>query len=88
MIAGHDKMDATSALAPVPNYVAALDGNVKGMKLGLPREYFEGLASETGDLVMAAVEELKKLRLRGAGHSASAHALRDRGVLHHRYGGG
>jgi len=61
VIAGHDKMDATSALAPVPNYVAALDGNVKGMKLGLPREYFEGLASETGDLVMAAVEELKKL---------------------------
>jgi aspartyl-tRNA(Asn)/glutamyl-tRNA(Gln) amidotransferase subunit A len=61
VIAGHDKMDATSALAPVPNYVAALDGNVKGMKLGLPCEYFEGLASETGDLVMAAVEELKKL---------------------------
>ncbi len=61
VIAGHDKMDATSASAPVPNYVAALDGNVKGMKLGLPREYFEGLASETADLVMAAVEELKKL---------------------------
>jgi aspartyl-tRNA(Asn)/glutamyl-tRNA(Gln) amidotransferase subunit A len=61
VIAGHDKMDATSALAPVPDYVAALDGNVKGMKLGLPREYFEGLASETGDLVMTAVEELKKL---------------------------
>ena len=61
VIAGHDKMDATSALAPVPNYVAALDGNVKGMKLGLPRDYFEGLASETGDLVIAAVEELKKL---------------------------
>ncbi|MDP8991235.1 MAG: Asp-tRNA(Asn)/Glu-tRNA(Gln) amidotransferase subunit GatA, partial [Acidobacteriota bacterium] len=60
-IAGYDQMDATSALAPVPNYVAALDGNVKGMKLGLPREYFAGLASETGDLVMAAVEELKKL---------------------------
>ena len=61
VIAGHDRMDATSALAPVPSYTAALDGNVKGMKLGLPREYFEGLASETGDLVMAAVEELKKL---------------------------
>jgi aspartyl-tRNA(Asn)/glutamyl-tRNA(Gln) amidotransferase subunit A len=61
VIAGHDKMDATSASAPVPNYVAALDGNVKGVKLGLPREYFEGLASETGDLVMAAVEALKKL---------------------------
>jgi aspartyl-tRNA(Asn)/glutamyl-tRNA(Gln) amidotransferase subunit A len=61
VIAGHDKMDATSASAPVPSYTAALDGKVKGMKLGLPREYFAGLASETGDLVMAAVEELKKL---------------------------
>ena len=61
VIAGHDTMDATSASAPVPNYTAALDGKVKGIKLGLPREYFEGLASETADLVMAAVEELKKL---------------------------
>src|ERR1700675_4385763 len=61
VIAGHDKMDATSALAPVPNYVAALDGNVKGVKIGLPREYFDGLASETGDLVMAAVGVLENL---------------------------
>src|SRR5215472_6706353 len=61
VIAGRDEMDATSAFAPVPDYPASLDGNVRGMKLGLPREWFEGLASDTGDLIFAAVEELKKL---------------------------
>src|SRR6266849_3003313 len=41
VIAGRDEMDATSASALVPDYTAALDGNIKGMKIGLPREYFE-----------------------------------------------
>jgi aspartyl-tRNA(Asn)/glutamyl-tRNA(Gln) amidotransferase subunit A len=61
VIAGRDEMDATSAFAPVPDYAAALDGNVRGMKIGLPREYFENLASETGDLILRAVDVLKKL---------------------------
>ncbi len=39
-IAGRDEMDATSASAPVPDYVAALDGNVRGMKIGLPKRVF------------------------------------------------
>ncbi len=60
-IAGRDECDATSAFAPVPDYVAQLDGKVTGRKIGLPREYFEGLASETGDLVMRGVDVLKKL---------------------------
>ena len=60
-IAGRDEMDATSAAAPVPDYVAALDGNVKGLKIGLPREYFAGLAPETGDRIHAAVEVLRRL---------------------------
>jgi aspartyl-tRNA(Asn)/glutamyl-tRNA(Gln) amidotransferase subunit A len=61
VIAGRDEMDATSAFAPVPDYAAALDGNIRGMKIGLPREYFDNLASETGDLVLRAVEVLKNL---------------------------
>lgn len=61
VISGHDEMDATSAFAPVPDYTAALDGNIRGMKIGLPREYFENLASETGDLILRAVDVLKKL---------------------------
>jgi aspartyl-tRNA(Asn)/glutamyl-tRNA(Gln) amidotransferase subunit A len=60
-IAGRDENDSTSAFAPVPDYVAALNANVKGAKIGLPREYFEGLASETGDLILKGVELLKKM---------------------------
>ncbi len=61
VIAGLDQMDATSAAAPVPDYAAALDGNVRGMKLGVPKEWMDGLPAETGDLVYAAIEQLKKL---------------------------
>ena len=61
VIAGRDEMDATSALAPVPDYVAALDGNVRGMKIGVPTEWLQGLASEIGDPVQAAIDALAKL---------------------------
>jgi aspartyl-tRNA(Asn)/glutamyl-tRNA(Gln) amidotransferase subunit A len=60
-IAGRDEMDSTSADAPVPDYAALLDGNVKGMRIGLPREYFKGLASETGDRIAEGIDVLKKL---------------------------
>jgi aspartyl-tRNA(Asn)/glutamyl-tRNA(Gln) amidotransferase subunit A len=61
VIAGRDEMDATSALAPVPDYSAALDGNVRGMKIGVPVEWMDGLPAETGDLIQAAVDQLVKL---------------------------
>lgn len=61
VIAGRDEMDATSAFAPVPRYAESMTGDVKGMKIGLPKEYFAGLASETGDLIMRGVDALKKL---------------------------
>jgi len=60
-IAGRDPMDATSAEAPVPNYTHPLDGDVKGMKLGLPLEYLKDLTSETGDLIAKGIETLRKL---------------------------
>lgn len=59
--AGRDERDATSAFAPVADYKAAMEEPVKGMRIGLPREYFQGLASETGDRIAAAVERLKGL---------------------------
>src|SRR5436309_4791606 len=40
VIAGRDPMDSTSAPAAVPDYVAELSGPIKGLKLGVPREYF------------------------------------------------
>ncbi len=60
-MAGHDECDATSAAAPVDDYHAALTGQVKGLRVGLPKEYFESLGSESGVLIHAAVEQLKKL---------------------------
>ena len=54
VIAGHDVMDATSSPLPVPDFTAALDHGVKGMKLGVPAEYFaEGLDEEVRVAVLA-----------------------------------
>jgi aspartyl-tRNA(Asn)/glutamyl-tRNA(Gln) amidotransferase subunit A len=39
-LAGHDPRDSTSVDLPVPDYVAALSGEIRGMRLGVPREYF------------------------------------------------
>ena len=61
VIAGRDELDSTSADAPVPDYTSLLYGAVKGMRIGLPREYFKGLASETGDRIAEGIEVLKKL---------------------------
>jgi aspartyl-tRNA(Asn)/glutamyl-tRNA(Gln) amidotransferase subunit A len=61
VIAGRDPADATSAAAPVPAYTAALEGDVRGMKLGLPREYLKDLTSESGDLLMRGIETLQRL---------------------------
>jgi aspartyl-tRNA(Asn)/glutamyl-tRNA(Gln) amidotransferase subunit A len=60
-MAGRDECDSTSAFAPVPDYDSQMDGQVAGLKIGLPREYFEGPASETGDLIAKGVDRLKKL---------------------------
>jgi aspartyl-tRNA(Asn)/glutamyl-tRNA(Gln) amidotransferase subunit A len=60
-IAGRDACDATSASAPVPDYPALLDGNVKGLKLGLPVEYLKELTGETGDPIHRAIEVLRGL---------------------------
>ncbi len=61
VLAGRDPLDSTSAFAPVPDYPVDMGGGVEGMKIGLPREYFKDLPSETGDLILQGVETLKKL---------------------------
>ena len=61
-IAGHDPLDSTSATVPVPNYAAQLDGDLKGFKIGVPREYFaEGLSSGVRTQVEAGLQALGKL---------------------------
>ena len=61
VISGRDEMDSTSAFAPVPRYAGAMDGNVKGVKIGLPKEYFKGLESESGDLISRGIDVFTKL---------------------------
>jgi aspartyl-tRNA(Asn)/glutamyl-tRNA(Gln) amidotransferase subunit A len=61
IIAGHDPMDNTSIDRPVPKYTAALGQGVKGLKLGVPKEYFiEGIDPEVKNAVRAAIDEYRK----------------------------
>jgi len=61
-IAGRDPMDSTSADVPVPDYAAELDNPVRGMKLGVARQYFgEGLDSEVRKAVEDAIQRLARL---------------------------
>ena len=61
-IAGRDPMDSTSADVPVDDYVAELDKPVRGMKLGVAKEYFgDGLDEEVRQAVQAAIDKLKGL---------------------------
>src|SRR6202045_2894108 len=61
-IAGRDPMDTTSADVAVPNYVAELEKPVRGLKLGVAKEYFgEGLDDEVRHAVESAIDKLKIL---------------------------
>jgi len=62
VIAGHDPADSTSSPAPVPDYRAALGRGVKGLKLGLPKEFFAtGLDPAVEAAVKAAIAALEGL---------------------------
>ena len=61
-IAGHDNRDSTSVPEPVPDYTQCLNGDVKGLKIGIPKEYFvEGMQPEVEDAIRAAIGQLEKL---------------------------
>ncbi len=61
-ISGKDSMDSTSVDIPVPDYTAALKNDVRGMKIGIPKEFFaQGVRPEISEAVMKAVEALKAL---------------------------
>ena len=58
-IAGHDPCDSTSMDVPVPDYVGALSTEVRGVRIGVPREYFvDGMQPEVEACVRAAVDLL------------------------------
>ena len=58
-ISGHDRRDSTSINAPVPDYTAKLEAGVKGLKIGLPREYFvAGMQPEVEAAIRRSIDEL------------------------------
>ncbi len=60
-LAGHDPHDSTSAPQSVPDYQAALSGDVRGLRVGVPREYFvEGMEEGVDAAVRAAIEVLRE----------------------------
>ncbi|MFH1353731.1 MAG: Asp-tRNA(Asn)/Glu-tRNA(Gln) amidotransferase subunit GatA [bacterium] len=62
IIAGHDPRDATSDPRPVPDYTKVCGKEIKGLRIGLPKEYFgEGIDKEVGRTVLDATQQLKKL---------------------------
>ncbi len=65
VIAGHDEMDSTSVDIPVPDYTRSLVKDVKGLRIGVPKEYFvKGLDGEVEAAVRQGIETLKDLGAR------------------------
>ena len=61
-IAGYDKRDSTSVPQPTPNYTECLTGDIKGMRLGVPKEYFvTGMQPEVKAGIEAAIKKLEGL---------------------------
>ena len=61
-ISGHDNRDSTSVAQAVPHYAAALNGGIKGLKIGLPKEYFvAGTDPQVQQAVQAALRHLAGL---------------------------
>ena len=62
LIAGHDEKDSTSANRPNEDYTKALTGDVKGIKIGVPKEFFgEGINEEVKKSLEEAIEKYKKM---------------------------
>ena len=62
VIAGRDEMDSTSAEVPVPDYTGTLDNDIRGKKIGVPRELFgEGLQDEVRDAVERSIDNFRTL---------------------------
>ncbi len=61
-ITGYDSMDTTSSNVDYPDYTKALVNNIKGMKIGIPKEYIgEGINEEVKASILKAIETLKEL---------------------------
>jgi aspartyl-tRNA(Asn)/glutamyl-tRNA(Gln) amidotransferase subunit A len=61
-MAGFDSRDSTSVNMPVPDYTKTLNDSVKGLRIGLPKEYFsDGLNNDVAKAIQAAIKEYEKM---------------------------
>lgn len=61
-MAGFDEHDSTSINQPVPDYTSGLNDSIKGIRIGLPKEYFSGgLSNEVAAVIQTAIKEYEKL---------------------------
>ncbi len=64
-IAGYDRRDSTSVPQPTPDYTRCLTGEIKGLRIGVPKEYFvEGMQPEVETAIRAAISKLEELGAR------------------------
>ncbi|HQG45095.1 MAG TPA: Asp-tRNA(Asn)/Glu-tRNA(Gln) amidotransferase subunit GatA [bacterium] len=83
VIAGQDPADATCAAVPVPDYMAALQRDLKGLRIGLPSEYFQGgleaavrdAVEECGRILSAAGAELMPVSLPHTEYAIAAYYI-------------
>mgnify|MGYP001627041373 CR=1 FL=1 len=62
IISGHDPKDSTSAPVETPDFTKSLGKDIRGLKIGIPKEYFiEGLDREVNDLIQAAIKKIESL---------------------------
>ncbi len=83
IMGGVDPLDSTSAEIPMPDLTQALSSDLKGLKLGLPRQYFEaGLEAENAEILQTAVRKCEQLGakiievdLKMTGYAAAAYRV-------------
>ena len=86
VISGHDKSDSTSATEAVPDYTKGLTQDLKGMKIGIPKEYFvEGMQPEVETAIKEAIHNWKNWAQRlDWGVSLPQTPACSGSILHHR----
>ena len=88
-MAGYDPNDSTSADVPLPDLAAALTGDVRGLRIGIPKEYrLDGTPAEITELWQNGRRLAAGRRLRDARDQPAAHQVRAAGLLHRQSGRG
>ena len=88
-MAGHDPRDSTSAPVPVPDYEAALTGDISGLRVGIPKEYrVDNMPAEIETLWQSGIDWLRAAGAEPVEISAADDQICAAGLLHHRPGRG